>query len=310
MHRLVGIVLIAISASSFGAMAIFARIAYASGADAITVLFLRFFLASLVMIAAMFLRGSPFPRGRPLLVLVSMGALGYVGQSFCFFTALTMASAGLVAILLYLYPAFVTILSALLLRAPVTRRKTVALFLSLGGTLLIIGLDVGGSPLGIALAIAAPVIYSFYILAGSRVVPVAGAFPSSAVVMISAGAVYGMIAAVRGPTFPATLVGWVCIVAIALVSTVLAISTFFAGLKRLDPASASMISTLEPVVTVLLAALFLEERITRFTVLGGLMILGAVLLLARNGKRAGDVSLDRVPSPGEATEMPPPHPPA
>jgi len=62
------------------------------------------------------------------------GGDGYVGQSFCYFTALTMASAGLVAILLYLYPAIVTILSVLLFKERMTGLKILALILALVGT--------------------------------------------------------------------------------------------------------------------------------------------------------------------------------
>jgi drug/metabolite transporter (DMT)-like permease len=71
------------------------------------------------------------------------------------------------------------------------------------------------------------------------------------------------------------------VVAIALVSTAFAVVAFFAGLKRIDPANASMISTLEPVVTVALAVMVLGETMTLYKILGGMMILAAVLLLAR-----------------------------
>ena len=103
---LFGVLLIALSAASFGAAPIFARIAYASGADPITVLFLRFSLAAVIMILFMAGRSHPLPRGRNLIALSLMGGVGYVAVSFCYFTALTMTSASLVAVLLYLYPCF------------------------------------------------------------------------------------------------------------------------------------------------------------------------------------------------------------
>jgi len=281
MDRLFGIFLICISAASFGAMAIFARLAYAAGADPITVLFLRFSIAGIFMACAMIVKRLTFPKGQSLIMLILMGGIGYVGQSFCYFTALTMVSAGLVAILLYLYPTFVTILSAILLKSPITKLKITALAFSLTGTFLIIGVDGGGKLLGIFLAVIAPVIYSFYIITGSKIVSMAGAFPSSAVVMISAAVVFSGVIALKVPSFPTSLTGWVSIFAIALISTVLAIVTFFAGLRRLDPSTASMISTMEPVVTVALASAILGEEITFLKSAGGLMVLAAVLLLSR-----------------------------
>jgi len=286
LDRLYGVFLIAVSAISFGTMAIFARIAYDAGSDPITVLFLRFTIAGIFMLVIMVAKGMAYPRGRTLVTLAFMGALGYMGLSFAFFTALTMAPAGLVAILLYLYPAFVTLLAAIFLKKPVTLLKFVALSLTFGGTLLIIGLDsVSGQNLGIVLAITAAVLYSVYIVVGSKVISNAGAFQASTVVIISAGVAFSGIVAVKGVKFPGTALGWVSVLAIALVSTALAIVAFFAGLKRIDPANASMISTLEPVVTVALAVMVLGETLTLQKILGGVMILAGVLILTRGEAR-------------------------
>jgi drug/metabolite transporter (DMT)-like permease len=283
MDRLYGVFLIALSAISFGTMAIFARIAYEAGSDPITVLFLRFTIAGIFMLAIMVAKGLPCPRGRTLITLALMGALGYVGLSFAFFTALTMAPAGLVAILLYLYPAFVTLLATIFLKKPVTLLKFAALSLTFGGTLLIIGMDGGsGQNLGIVLAIIAAVLYSIYIVVGSKVISNADAFSTSTIVIVSAGVAFSGIVAVKGVKFPGTALGWVSVVAIALVSTAFAVVAFFAGLKRIDPANASMISTLEPVVTVALAVMVLGETMTLHKILGGMMILAAVLFLARH----------------------------
>ena len=96
-----GVVLVIISSVSFGAMALFARFAYADGVTPISLLFIRFTLAAVIMIGIARMRGEAMPRGRTLLGFALMGGVGYVGQSLSFFTALTMANAGLVALLLY-----------------------------------------------------------------------------------------------------------------------------------------------------------------------------------------------------------------
>jgi len=299
MQRGPGFIFISISACAFAAIAIFARIAYDSGADPITVLFLRFVIAAAVMIAIMWTRRLPLPCGRTLLTLVLMGGVGYVGQSLAFFTALTMASAGLVALLLYLYPALVTMLSAIFLGERLTAIKLGALLLALVGTALTIGPAGSGQPLGIALAVGASVIYAVYILAGTRATARAGAIASSTVIMTAAAAVYCVIAAIQGPRFPTTLTGWAAVLAIALVSTVLAIVTFFAGLERIGPTNAATLSALEPLVTVLLALLFLHETIVPLQIVGGGLILAAVILLARSEKQAAALHDRYVPAPSE-----------
>src|SRR5260370_24631453 len=112
MQRRIGVLLIIISAASFGTLPIFTRLAYRAGAEPGTLLALRFPLASIVMVAIIAARKIPFPAGRTLLVLVLMGAIGYVAQSLAYFTALTMSSAALVALLLYLDPALLLQLPA------------------------------------------------------------------------------------------------------------------------------------------------------------------------------------------------------
>jgi len=288
MQYLIGVFLITVSGISFGAAAIFARFAYEAGTNPITLLFLRFGMASICMLFIILVRKNPLPRGRILIGLVLMGALGYVGQSFCYFTGLTLASAGLVALLLYLYPAIVTVISVIFLKEPVSKLKITALVLALAGTVLTIGPAGGGQPLGIILSLGAAFIYSIYILAGSKIVKQGTAIQSSTVIIISAAVVYGGLISIQGPAFPVTLQGWISVIALALISTVLAVVTFLAGLERVGPTNAATLSTIEPVVTVVLASLILGETITPLRILGGMMILLAVIFLARGELPAQD----------------------
>ncbi|MGC9668648.1 DMT family transporter [Planosporangium sp. 12N6] len=289
--RWVGAALIATSAASFGAMAIFARVAYDSGANVFTVLTLRFALAAAVLLVVVRVRGLPLPRGRTLLALAALGGIGYVGQSVTFFTALTLAPAGLVSLLLYLYPGFVTVLAAATGRERLTRTKLAALVLALVGSALTVGGSGGltrptsGMALGVLLGVAAAVIYAAYIVAGAGVTARAGAIPSTAVITGTAAVVLAVPMAAGGPRLPHGTGGWAAVGAIALVSTVLAIVTFFAGLARLGPSTAATLSTLEPVVTVALAALLLAEPFGPVQLAGGALILTAIVLLVHTGRQ-------------------------
>ncbi|MBU68352.1 MAG: EamA family transporter [Cupriavidus sp.] len=288
--KFAGVLLIALSASAFGAMAIFARFAYAAGADVYGLLAVRFVLAAIAMGVVLRVRRIGLPPLRRVLALAAMGGIGYVSQSYCFFSALNHAQASLVALLLYLYPLFVTILAAIFLKEKLTTAAVIALVLCSVGA----GLTVGGgqgSPLGIALGLAAAVIYSVYIVVGARVTAGVNAIATTTVICTAAAVVYVAIGILRSsagvpPQFPSTAGGWLALLAIALVSTVLAILTFFAGLQRLGAAKASMLSTLEPVVTVLLAAALLGEQIGMAQAVGGGLILLGVLWLTRRASGA------------------------
>ena len=227
----------------------------------------------------MLLRKETLPKGKTLLRLAGMGAIGYVGQSFSYLTAIKYASAGLVALLLYLYPAIVAVLSILILKEKINKTKIFAITLALAGTALTVSPE-GGKPLGIILGITAAVIYSFYIIVGTDVMKKVTATQSSTVIFFSASAVYGVLMAANQPHFPATAQGWWVIAGTVLVATIIPVITFLAGLQRIGPTNASMLSTLEPVVTVLLAAILFNERLQPISLAGGGMIILAVLLLA------------------------------
>jgi drug/metabolite transporter (DMT)-like permease len=287
MKRLVGFALVALSALSFGFLAIFARFAYADGAGTATVLFLRFAAGGAIMLAVLRARGLRLPRGRRLLGLFLMGAVGYAGQSFCYFTALRHASASLVALLLYAYPAFVTLLSAAAFKERITLSKAAALVLTLTGTALVVGLGGGGEAIGVALGLGAAAIYSVYIVCGSRLIGEGESLQASTVIMLSTALVYGLAIAAGGFEPPRGASGLAAIAGIALVSTVVAIVSFFAGMERIGPSGASLVSTIEPLVTVLAAAAFLGEPIGRATVMGGgLVIAGLIVLAAFSARRA------------------------
>lgn len=69
---------------------------------------------------------------------------------------------------------------------------------------------------------------------------------------------------------------------IVLIATMLPVVTFLAGLERIGPTNAAVPSTLEPVVTVLLAALLLGEMLKPITLLGGALILLTVMLVTHS----------------------------
>jgi drug/metabolite transporter (DMT)-like permease len=287
--RLVGIGFIVASALAFGAMAILARVAYADGADIVTLLALRFSIAAVCLAVIARVRRIELPRGRDLAAVAALGGIGYGGQAATFFTALTLAPAGLVALLLYLHPALVAVLAAVLLHERMPPAKVAALVIALIGLTLTVAPALAGQStdafprlsLGIALGMMAAAIYSGYIIVATQLTARVSPLALSTIVVASAAVVFAVAAAILGPHFPRSLTGWSAAVGIALVSTVAAITLFFAGLARVGPTRASTLSTIEPVFTIVLAWMLLGERVGAVQALGGLLILGAVVMLAR-----------------------------
>src|SRR3712207_5429305 len=167
-----GALLCLLSAAAFGAMAIFGKLAYDEGVGVGALLLVRFVLAAAVLLvlvrASGALRGIP-PRavGAGLL----MGGVGYATQAGLFFLALERMDASLLSLLLYTYPAMVTVAAIALGRERATRRRVVALVVASAGTVLVLaGAGTGElDPLAPAMAIGASLAYTAYILTGDRV---------------------------------------------------------------------------------------------------------------------------------------------
>jgi len=277
--QLLGVLLIIVSAASFGAIPVFAHFAYASGTTPLTVLFFRFAIAAVCFCTYVAVCKIPLPNPKNLRTLMLLGGVGFVLQSISFFTALTVASPGLVVLLLYLYPAIVVAISIVVLHQPCSSTRLLALSLALLGMVLAIG-PLGNAPLlGVVLGLVSASVYATYVLVGEQVMQQESPIIASTVMISSAALVYGAIIAVHGISLPQTSSGWAAVGALGLVSTVVAIGALFAGIKLLGAPTASMLSTLEPVVTIVLSLLILKQPITGMQVVGGALILAAVVLL-------------------------------
>jgi drug/metabolite transporter (DMT)-like permease len=280
-----GVALCLLSAVGFGLMAIFAKEAYRQGVTVLTLLALRFALAAVAFWAIAAARGTlvALPPRRVALIGLGLGAFGYTLQSAGYFGALTRMDASLTALLLYTYPALVFAGALALGRERADRRRLGALGLATTGTVLVLAAGGGAGGLdgiGLALALGAASVYAVYILVADRVVGRLDPFLLSALVCTGAAAMLWAVGAGTGSlhlALPAA--GWAWIGALALVSTVLPISAFLSGLPKVGPATASIASTLEPVVTVAAAMLAFGERLAPVQIAGGALVLSAVALL-------------------------------
>ena len=274
--------MVLVSATAFGTNAILAKLAYREALGTSQTLAFRFVLAAVGMWGlALVLRQNPlrFDRMR-LLTLLALGGVFYFAQSLTYFTALRTLPASLCVLIAYIYPSLVVVAGWLFLRRSVSVWHGVAL----GASFLGVALLVGGAHLQIAwslgFAIAAPTIYTAYILVGESVMSSVPAVGASAVIMSGAGIAFCILAAFQGElAFPSTAGGWGVAFAIALIPTMIAISLFLAGLPRIGAARSSLLSTWEPVVTVLLAAALLGDRLSAVQLLGGGLVIAAVIVV-------------------------------
>jgi drug/metabolite transporter (DMT)-like permease len=272
------------SAVAFAALGVFGKLAFDAGVGIVTLLFVRFAVAAVLFWAATLrTRGALAGFGsRTVLAALALGAVGYALQAGLFFGALTRMDVSLLSMLLYTYPATVTLGAIALGRETASRRRIGALLVSTSGVALVLlgagsaGFDYLGAAMGLGAALA----YTGYILVSDQVTGDLPALPLSALVTTGAAVTFGVAGAVTGSLDTGFAQdGWLWLGAIALVSTVTPILLFFSGLRRVGPSMAAILSTLEPPTTVLLAFAAFGESPSAIQLTGGALVLGAVLAL-------------------------------
>jgi drug/metabolite transporter (DMT)-like permease len=278
----VGTAMVLASATGFGTLSILAKLGYAAGLGTQQMLAFRFVLAAVGMVAVAAIAGqNPLLLGRTrLLTLLAMGALFYSAQSLTYFLALRTLPASLVVLIAYIYPSLVVAAGWLFLKRKITAMHGMALAASFLGLVLLVGGAHFQLSWALLLALASPVVYTGYILVGERVMGSAPALAASAVIMFGAAIGFGTIALVTNELRPPqSLGGWAVVVALALLPTMLAITLFLGGLPRVGASRAALLSTWEPVVTVMLAVVILGDRLSVVQVIGGLLVLLAVVVV-------------------------------
>jgi drug/metabolite transporter (DMT)-like permease len=291
--RLIGAGLCAASAFGFATLSIFGKLAFAEGLSLPGFLSLRFGGAALLLLIVLGARmgRAIVPERRLLVVLFLLGALGYFLQSALYFLGLQRIPASLASVLLYIYPAFVAFNVWIAEGRRPSRLETAAIVLALVGAALTASpweSLAGGGPdlLGVLFVLGAAAGYGVYIVISNRFVHRAGALVSTTWISLGASVSYGLVGGLtRSWVVPLTARAGALLLGLILLSTILPLATFFAGMRRVGPTAASLLSTLEPVFTIALAAVILGEALTRSQWMGGALILAAVVLLNLPARR-------------------------
>ncbi|PWK14368.1 DMT family transporter [Tumebacillus permanentifrigoris] len=285
-----GVLLVLLSAACYGVMSIFAVYAYQDGATVLGLLTIRFALAAVLFF--LYILGKRVQLQitlRQVLSLFVLGGVFYTVMSYTFFTAVQYISPSLAALILYSYPVFVALLSALIDKERLTRRILLSIGLALLGLVLVLGTSFDNvSPLGVLLAIVAALVYSFYIVLSNRVVKSVPLVVTSAFITLFAAISFAVISlGMHQLQFDFGSKAWLAIGGIILFPTMIAMSTFFYGLRIIGSTRASILSMVEPLVTITASALLFDDSLTVAQWFGGgAVLLGALLVvLAREQKQ-------------------------
>ena len=293
--RLVGAGLIVVAASCFGTLGPLARFAAQGGVGSLSLVTWRAAIGGLCMVSFIGLRvvagHRPFTRVRALPLrdrwsLVAAAAANTV-LNLSIFIAFERVSIALALLVFYLYPALVAIASVAWFGDRLDRIRWAALATSLIGSVLVVaGAGSLGrlDPVGIGLAFVGALAQAFYVLAARHGFGRVPGPQAAATTMLLAALLYLVAAPLVGQAnallqpLSGAAAAWPVLLA-GVVGAGVPTLCFITGIRLLGAPRAAILATLEPVVGVGLAALLLGERPALLQLIGGLLIIGAGVLL-------------------------------
>ena len=285
-----GYLYIILSAVLFGCMPLMARHIYADGVNSMTLVFFRNamslpFLAGLAALK----RESFSVRPKTLLPVVVIGVFGCALTPYLLFSSYNYINGGTATVFHFVYPAVVLLLEFIFLRKSVNRVSVVAILLCLVGIGLFYNPAEGINFTGSILALSSGVTYAIYIfLLGRFDRRGMGGYVFAFFVTLGSTVVLFAVSLISGSfTLPTSYIGWVLSIAFALMINVGAVVLFQSGTFIIGGQKASILSTFEPITSLIVCFIAFAETPTPLSFVGALLVIAAAVLIAVfDGKKA------------------------
>lgn len=289
-----GALLVLTAATLWGMIGPVAKIAMREGMSAMDIAWWRTLSAWLLFAGLALARGEPKTvRAKDLGLVLGFGVLGVAGLHGFYVLAVRESGAAVAAVLLYTAPAWVALLSRLVLKEPLTKIKLLAVGLTISGvTMVCLSGSGGGSAItsaGLFYGIASAVSYSLFYIFGKLF---HGRYSTTTLFLYTLPAALAAISPGCDFTVPSAAAvaagAW-----LGLMCTFGAVSIYYMGLAHLETTTASVIASVEPVVAAALAYAMFGEVMGAAGYLGAGLILLATLLSLRRANGPARVSRDQ-----------------
>lgn len=276
-----GLIYSIISAFAFGSMAILVKLGYNAGLGGNEMMQYRFTYAIAILAFYLFIKDRSLLRisFRDLGKCAIIGMVVYWAQTTCFVRGLATIPASTAALVLYVYPVTVTLLSAIFLKMKIDRLVAISLSLVIGGSCLVFydAFLKSVDATGLMYATGAMVVFSTYLVLVQ--VLLKGIKPMTATLYVMSFAALsfnlsGTPEVWLSPSRDAVLIGF----ALGLLPGVIAVTTLYLAIEKVGSAYASIFSSIEPVVTLAGAAMFLSEEVVMLQISGAALIIVGIVL--------------------------------
>lgn len=280
-----GVIFIMLAGGGYGTGPWFAQNLERNGANPMGFLTARFTMSAIVLIAIRLIRMGikNLPNTADTLKIFFLGAFGFFVSPLLYFIALQDLDSGLVVVIFYIYPALAVILSWIIYKHKPNRVITICLFTTLTGVWLTAGQVGDGNSSGIIITFLSAISHAVYVVAAGSISKKSDPL-TMLTIALSGAAVAFILVSLLGPSslnpeFPINTEGWVLVVAMAFLITIVATALFFAGIKRIGPGVTSMVETFEAVVTISIGVLLMNETVTAIQILGTVTVLCSIVAI-------------------------------
>ena len=267
------------SMAIFGTVGIFVRFIPMASAG---IAFCRGVLGCIFLLALMALTGKK-PNLEDMkrngwILAISGAAIGI--NWILLFESYRYTTVAIATICYYLAPAFVTLASPLV-GEKLTVKKLVCIGVALVGMVFVSGVLQGNqesSFLGVVLGVGAAVFYASVILLNKKLSPI-GAYDKTLCQLGAASVVVAPYILLTGGIYFGDMapVSWIMLAVLGVVHTGFAYALYFGAIRDVNAQTAAILSYLDPVLSILLSALILRERLDIFSLIGAMLILGSAL---------------------------------
>lgn len=278
-----GVLYLVLSSVSFGIIPILAKLSYRQGTDTYSVLLVRFILASVILLVFLYYKKISIKlKFKQLFGVLLLGCFGYSLTVTLTFIAYHYISVGIVTMILYLYPVIVTFLSFLIYKEKLHAKKIMCLIISIIGLFLLV---YGGKNKlnikGVAFSFLASFAYAIYVigLCHKEIRKINTYVMTFYISLISALTALTLGLSTHSLNMKINLCSLIFIVLLAVISTVVALAAFLKGVRLVGPSKGSILSNLEPIVSMVLGFFVLHEKLSFQAVTGSMMVISAIILL-------------------------------
>lgn len=282
--RTKGFLATVVSATFFGFIPLMVKVVCSGGGNTLAAAFYRFALSLPVLY--IYLRCKKIPMGitkKQLLDIILITLLGYGGTTVFLFTSYNYIPLGMATTIHFTYPVFTILGCVIFLREKIRKMKVLAVVLSFGGILFFYNGDGSVSLLGMALAFVSGMTYAFYTIYLRE----SSLKDMDSVKLIfylnSVGAVMMLVMSLATGDFTVSLtpMAWAVAVFLAVSASFIGVLGYQVGVKCIGPQNTSILSTFEPITSVIIGVLVYQEGFTVRTLLGCLCILSSVIIVAK-----------------------------